>query len=689
VTIFPHSLACPSLIALIPQIDTFAIVSSWGSNRVSRKDFIKLLGAGAAAIAFGRFVEGSRLLSPEAKNSDSQLLPTASAQSAGAWTTGPDTTTTPIHAALLHNGKIMYLAGSGFHNSFQMGPFEARVLDINGGSETQYTFSEDLFCVGHCQLPNGNIFLAGGTKDWDTVAGDGRWHGLNAAYEYDVASGTFIKVQNMAHGRWYPTCVTLPDGKVMVSGGFDEYGTTNALTEIYNPTSKTFTKKFDSTSSLTYCVGSDSTLPGAGSPCYGGPNNGVNPYLSLYPRMHLMPSGLLVYCGMARTLRTWNPATGQWRFIGDMIHQGWRHYGTSILLPLNNTSTERGKVLLASGAVSSIVNPTNSAEIIDFNAGTSANPVLRSITSMTYARRYPLPVILPNGKAVIFGGTSVANDTFVKHPEMFDPITETWTILPPAAFDRMYHSVALLLPDGRVWTAGGSYSRTKWQLKTEFFSPGYLMDGSRPTITNVSAIQSYGGTFTITSPDASSISAVSLLRLMSPTHHYDPDQRLLWLSIQSKVGNTLTVASPLNANLAPPGYYMVHILNSNGIPSAGRIVKVLSSSPIVDAKAPTVGITMPSAGANVKGPSSGVTVFVAGVAFDPSGSTSGSGINRVEVKVGSNSFKVATPGSPNDWSTWTVSDVVTTSGPKTVKAVAYDNAGNSSAVSVPVTITFN
>ena len=82
----------------------------------------------------------------------------------------------------------------------------------------------------------------------------------------------------MAHGRWYPTCVTLPDGKVLVVNGFDEYGVFNQLTEIYDPSSKSWSMSFDPNSSLTYCVGAsqESVCPGAGSPCYGSSNNGVD-----------------------------------------------------------------------------------------------------------------------------------------------------------------------------------------------------------------------------------------------------------------------------------------------------------------------------------------------------------------------------------------------------------------------------
>ena len=73
----------------------------------------------------------------------------------------------------------------------------------------------------------------------------GEWHGLNSTYEVDWTSESLVWVASMAHGRWYPTLVTLPDGKVFVVNGLDEYGTPNRLVEIYDPTTKTWSKKFD------------------------------------------------------------------------------------------------------------------------------------------------------------------------------------------------------------------------------------------------------------------------------------------------------------------------------------------------------------------------------------------------------------------------------------------------------------
>ena len=124
---------------------------------------------------------------------------------------------------------------------------------------------------------------------------NGKWHGLNSTYEVDAQSENLIWVSSMAHGRWYPTLVTLPDGKVVVTNGLDEFGSFNRLTEVYDPSSKAWAKSFDPNTSITYCVGygSEGTCVGAGLPCYGGSASGVAPNVGLYPRMHLMPSGLV------------------------------------------------------------------------------------------------------------------------------------------------------------------------------------------------------------------------------------------------------------------------------------------------------------------------------------------------------------------------------------------------------------
>jgi hypothetical protein len=544
-------------------------------DKISRREFIKLLGASAigtvfAGIGISQIMQNRGVSLP--------LLRKAVAQSAGSWIRGPDTSVVAIHAVMLRTGKILYIRGSGNHNATMRGPFEARLLDPSTGSETNFSFDEDLFCCHHVQLPNGNILLAGGTLRYDIDPDNcnGKWHGLASTYVFNVSTNTFIKRPSMAAGRWYPTLVELPDGKIFCVGGYDEYGSFNRLVEIYNSSSSTWSIKYDPSRTGTYCVGEGQTsCSGAGSPCFGGQNNStMNQSISLYPRMHLMPSGLLIMCGMQRSIRSFAPATGIWQTPGATSSH--RDYGASVLMPLQNTSTERGKIVLVGGSPTPSSSAINTVEIIDFNAGTSSKPVVRTVQSIQRARRFPAPVILPNGKIVIFGGVSQGTTSYIYEPEMFDPIAETWTTLPAATIPRTYHSVALLLRDGTVWTASGTPNRSIQELRTEIFRPGYYSQ-TRPSISSAPTVGAYGGSITIPTSQAATINSVSLVRLSSSTHHYDTEQRLIWLQITNRSSTSVTVSSPLNANLAPPGYYMIHVLNSSGVPSVARIIKIPGS----------------------------------------------------------------------------------------------------------------
>ena len=143
-----------------------------------------------------------------------------------------------------------------------------------------------------------------------------------------------------------------------------------------------------------------------------------------------MPSGLVITCGSTATVRSWDPATGIWNILTQT--SSYRDYGTSFILPLNNSASERGKILIVGGNRTSTEPTLSSVEIIDFNAGSSTNPVVRSVASISQARKFLLPVILPNGKLVIFGGFDPGTGAYTNTPEMFDPVSETWTSLPEA-----------------------------------------------------------------------------------------------------------------------------------------------------------------------------------------------------------------------------------------------------------------
>ncbi|HSS39591.1 MAG TPA: galactose oxidase early set domain-containing protein, partial [Polyangia bacterium] len=134
---------------------------------------------------------------------------------------------------------------------------------------------------------------------------------------------------------------------------------------------------------------------------------------------------------------------------------------------------------------------------------------------------------------------------------------------------------AQLMPDGRVLvTGGGRYNDTSApsdQFSAEFFAPPYLFKGPRPVITTAPSTLQYGQTFAVQTPDAAKIGSVSLLRYGATTHTVNMSQRYLPLTFTAGNG-ALTVTAPPNKNIAPPGNYMLFILDTNGIPSVSATV---------------------------------------------------------------------------------------------------------------------
>ena len=537
--------------------------------RVSRGEFLRFLAAGGIATFAGMGALGTLNNATSGNNQ-------ATAQLSGSWKAGPKALNHPVHLALLPSGKVLYLAGSGFHRPSSSGPFKAGIWDPSTNTQKEYLMDEDIWCSGHALLPNGNVLIVGGTLKYQKDTPNRLWWGLKSTYEFNFQTEKFLDRPAMSHGRWYPTVVCLASGKIQVVDGYDEFGYNNLLTEIYDPANQKWSISYAPNSNDTYCVGCGpegcANLQGAGEKCYGGPNRGVSPLLDPYPRMHLLPGGMVACVGQDPIRYLWDPSTGNWHKGGTGVE---RSFGTSVLLPLQNTTTEKGKILICGGSddpgFPAIAK--KSAEILE---PIGLKLVSKFAPSMTFARRYCNPVILPDGKVLIIGGTRENNDKSlaVYKPEMFDPVTKKWTVLPPHSVARIYHSGALLLTDGRVYVAGTSYSPSSFELRTEIFSPRYMFE-NRPQISGISASTTYGKVFQITTPTPSTIKSVSIVRFSSTTHHYNTDQRLLWLQIVGRAGNTIKVSSPKNRRLAPPGYYMVHILNWSGIPSKAATLRVI------------------------------------------------------------------------------------------------------------------
>ena len=139
---------------------------------------------------------------------------------------------------------------------------------------------------------------------------------------------------------------------------------------------------------------------------------------------------------------------------------------------------------------------------------------------------------------------------------------------------RMYHSVSMLLPDGRVLSAGGGrLSPAVDQLNAQIYSPGYLFRGPRPTITAAPDTAPHNSTMNFDTPDAANITKVTLSSLGSVTHTADWNQHFMDLGF-TRNGNTLTINTPSASNVIPEGYYMIFLVNSDGVPSQAKIVRL-------------------------------------------------------------------------------------------------------------------
>ena len=258
-----------------------------------------------------------------------------------------------------------------------------------------------------------------------------------------------------------------------------------------------------------------------------------------------------------------NPTTGGWTG-GPTSSGGYRPEGTSVMY-------DTGKILILGGGSP----PKNSAEIINLNDGF---PAWQNVGSMANARRHVNATALPDGTVLVTGGTNLGGNNeagAVYIPELWNPTTPAqWTPLARMRIPRLYHSTAVLLPDGRVLSTGGGFGAggTNYY-QVEIFSPPYLFKGARPLITSAPASVSYGQTFMVGTPNAASITKVTLIRLSSVTHSFNQDQRLDTLSC-SVVSGGLNVTAPANGRVSPPGYYMLFIVKGNGVPSEGKIIRI-------------------------------------------------------------------------------------------------------------------
>ena len=484
-----------------------------------------------------------------------------------------------IHAALLRTGKVMFFSGSGNNQvrahspdfgNMAKGIWTSVLWDPGAPAGANFFHPEthraadgtpfDFFCGGDTFLADGTLLSVGGNLSYP-AAGHGNL-GRRDVAAFDPVTQQWSARANMAHGRWYPSLLPLGDGRVLaVSGLNDTDGTLNPTMEIYDPVADVWHH-----------------VPV--------PQGGLFFGLPLYAHLFLLANGLAFFSGgrmddaspqgpVLLDLTT-NPITITG--VPGLEDPATRNQSASVLLP----PAQRQRVMIIGGGPEDATNATGSTAIVDL---TSATPQFQPSAPMSLPRMHLNAVLLPDHTVFVSGGALKRETATVARleSEIYDPATDTWRVAATASVVRMYHSVALLLPDGRVITASGNPppygNQVQWggqapneELALEVYSPPYLFAGPRPVIAGVAPEWTYGQTVAISSPQAGAIKWVSIVRNGVTTHAFDNCQRLVDLDIAGQAGGTITARVPAQSTLAPPGWYMLFLVDTAGVPSVSRWV---------------------------------------------------------------------------------------------------------------------
>lgn len=496
----------------------------------------------------------------------------------------------PIHSSLLPDGRLLFWG----RDKDSLG------RDVWGNSQA-YTWNPanntfaavpntrtNLFCSGHSFLPDGRLLVTGGHNVPVDNFGVRRYEyegtGEKATNIFDYRINGWKSGPDMTNGRWYPYNVTLANGQtVIVSGQYLQFFNSVTNTPVY-----AFNKRAEIYDPVT------GTLRQSGNDVALAQN---------YPFLHLAPSGnvFLASAGADTFSRILNPKTDTWSFGPDLLNE-IHDVGTSV------TYGAGGKVMVVGGRAAGGM-ATNVAEVINLSA---TSPEWTNTGSMNNERMHFTSVLLPDGKVFVAGGTKcpgtnnliskdangniICSDGAVKTPEIWNPQTGQWSLMAPHQKVRVYHSTALLLPDGRVMVGGGGLPSAAGEIpgqfapdptfghrNVEFFWPPYLYNATglapRPVITDGPTAVIRGKNFIVNTPDAANIASVVLVRLPSVTHGFNQDQRRVVLSFTPIDSDSINVSAPSSATECPVGHYMMFIINNNGTPSVAKIVNIFPSLP--------------------------------------------------------------------------------------------------------------
>lgn len=440
----------------------------------------------------------------------------------------------PLHAALTPDGRVLTYGSRS--DAKPSGLFSYDVWDPDEGLSGGHTTLEnmtltDIFCSYAVILPtNGNLLIAGG-DNWNGTAVENT--GNDNSTIFTSSDSLLTRGNDMRRPRWYATATPMMSGEIYIQGGKN---------------GEDYAERRD-------VFGQFHLLSGV-------PTSNLDWW---YPRNFLAPDGRVFGFDVDANAYYVDPS-GQ----GSISAAG--------TIGITNIATGGPSVMFRPGKILQVAGKNRNAVVVDINGG---QPVVTPTRDISAKRVWASLTVLPDGKVVATGGSGYDEQltNVTNYAEIWDPQTGRWLRGAEGSRARLYHSIALLLPDASVLVAGGGASNKAPvnQLHGEIFYPPYLYDSSggfaaRPSIISAPNVVAAGQSFSM-EVDTSTIQRVTLLQVGMATHSINLQQRFSELSF-TKEGQTLHVNMPTRATDVPPGYYMLFVINGNGVPSKARIVRI-------------------------------------------------------------------------------------------------------------------
>ncbi|NJC72538.1 DUF1929 domain-containing protein [Planosporangium thailandense] len=477
----------------------------------------------------------------------------------GAWQVMPfNSPVRAVHSVVLNNGNVLLIAGSGNDpNQFAAGTFKTALYQPKTGTFISVPTPGDMFCGGHAQLPDGRVLVVSGTKAYPS--GNRTYAGTRDAYIFDPKTNRYEKTNTLNAGHWYPGVTTLGNGDVITLGGLDVDSHNTVVADYFSNAQQRWLGPTQ--------IRQDRRFWG------------------LYPAMVLMQDGRLFYTGS----HIFDPGTGPVMYnhqsgavtaVPGLRGADQRQESMSVLLP----PAQDQRVLIAGGSnINANTDAIRLTDIVDLKQARptyTAGPLLPTGTltggrpeTPNQGKTYLSLVTLPDGKVFETGGDLHTRADPVFEASMFDPATNTFTAgMATDPVPRGYHSSAFLLPDGRVMAVGDNPANNSFDMRVSIYSPPYLFHGPRPQIRSVADTHWEYGSAQRIRVDSPIVKA-ALIRPAAVTHATDSNQRYVDLPMSVR-GNRVTLNVTSNPNIAPPGWYMLFVVNAAGVPSVAQWVHV-------------------------------------------------------------------------------------------------------------------